>query len=338
MKRLLLPILLLFVASCQNKGSVFNLLENAENVRGRSLDLTRYLGRPFDTTVFGDTLLCIGDRNEGKSIAIYDLKNKEFKGNYLTEGRGPGEVLPPVLVMAFSQSDHLYLIQRSKGAVGIYNFTEQKITQEITLEGRPGDVEKMRDYYVGIGPSLEASRFGVYKDDGTTLRFEGSYPSLAKYGGGAEFYAYQGKLCANPQGNYFALGSTFCDLLDFYHVTDSETRLVRRYSQSYEPKMQYTETADFRSSFVEPDCIVSYLRTYGTAEYCYMLYSGKTFGDGTGGMSARYVIIFDWDGDHVRTLELDTDISAFSVNESNTKLYATTLNEDLEYDIREYDL
>ncbi len=70
-----------------------------------------------------------------------------------------------------------------------------------------------------------------------------------------------------------------------------------------------------------------------------MLYSGKTLSEnndihGRG----QYILQFDWKGNHIKTLKTKMDVHTFCVNESSTKIYGLIMNEDLEYDILQFDI
>jgi hypothetical protein len=82
---------------------------------------------------------------------------------------------------------------------------------------------------------------------------------------------------------------------------------------------------------------MSYVWGHGTKEHCFMAYSGKR-NDQEGSQRGEYILVFDWNGNHVKTFKTDKDFRTFCVNESETKVYATVLNDDLEYDIFEFDI
>jgi hypothetical protein len=351
MKKIIFTILcsVTFFA-CQEKGSGVSMyLENPQEIEGKPLGLDRYLAVPSGMTIVNDTLLCLNNQiKDGKNITAFNLKTKEFYGDFVYSGRGPGEVVQPIVILNFPQRDSLLFLQSQTGVLNTFNIEEQKIVRGISFESektesmliapKPGRVHKMHDYYVGWGPFIETARFGIYDNNAKLLRFDGDYPAGASNMGNQAFFAYQGSLAANPEENYFAYGSNYCDNLTFYHVTENETKLIHS-SQSYEPRTTFLETPTSRSIRIEPNCIISYTSAYGTKNFCFMLYSGKTLEDNDnkhGG--GQYLIVFDWRGNHIKTFVTDKRIGDFCVNESGTKVYATTQNEDLEYDISEFDI
>jgi hypothetical protein len=196
---------------------------------------------------------------------------------------------------------------------------------------RPFRIAKTKDYYIGE-TVYDKGRFGIYNMEGELLQTGGTYPfrgeEMERI---SAFLLYQGNFCACPEGNYFASGSLFCDHIAFYEAGETGITLQREYA-SHDVKATYANQL-----VVENDCTVGYTCAYGTTSYCYMLFSGKTYAQNDHrSEDGNYIIIFDWQGNHVRTLETDREIRNFCVDEPNGMIYATALGDDREYGIMKF--
>jgi hypothetical protein len=131
-------------------------------------------------------------------------------------------------------------------------------------------------------------------------------------------------LCADPQGKRFALGTSYCDNLEFYTIRGNDASLARKY-ETYDVDGQYTE----QGIQLNDNCLMAYKGTYGTEAFCYMLYSGECFGErqarSTGG---KIILQFDWRGNHIETFEADRTIFSFCVDHQDRALYAITYDLD----------
>ncbi len=66
-------------------------------------------------TVIDDSLLCLVDQYEQKTIAGFNLNSGKLSGRYVFGGRGPGEVTLPVFMLSYSQKEFIHFFQRNTG-------------------------------------------------------------------------------------------------------------------------------------------------------------------------------------------------------------------------------
>jgi hypothetical protein len=341
MKNIILFTALIYCSISCSSGSknVLDYKQNVQPVKGEKLLVDCFTGQPYSMTCL-DNLLIFYDRYEGKTISVIDLKKNQYMGHFVPEGGGPDEVNCPVDILCFPQEDKLYVSQRNLGCLNTFSIPEMKMLQNIPFQERPGHIQKMKDYYVGEG-YFEKGRFGIYDQQGNLRRVDGTYP----FGGKdmdiySSFLLYQASYCANPHANYFATGCIYCDHLVFYEVKENETVLLKEY-QSYDVKGHndkfQDETQRVTRLVINDDCILSYTWAYGTDSYCYMLYSGKTLAENDQRHGwGSHIIVFDWKGNYIKTLEPDQDIQSFCVDKTNRMIYAIVLDDEGDYDIMQF--
>ena len=321
--------------ACNSSVTGVHYKQNVIQIKGEFLPIDHFVGNPY-TIICIDTLLIYDDRFDNKLISIYDVKSNHFVGRYVSEGNGPGEAIAPFDILPYSQNNRLYAYQRNKAMLSIFDVPELKMCNTLSFTStstssawRPFKVEKMKDYYLGE-TVFDKGRFGLYSLQGEFLRSGVTYPFDGEdVDRTAAFMLYQGNFCANPEANQLALGCVFCDHLSFYEVNEEkEFALLKEYTSN-------TIKARYPGQLViQGDCTINYTWAQGTSAYCYMLFSGKTYSENneaTGG--GHYIIVFDWQGNYVKTFETDYEIGTFYVDEINNQVYATALNSDGEYEI-----
>jgi hypothetical protein len=284
------------------------------------------------TIVTAGTWLVYSDYFEGKMISLYNLTKNRSAGRHVSVGNGPGEAIPPLGILPFPQKDTIYVYQRNSATLNTFSVPDFQMLSSTPFVSstpwRPMRVVKTKDYYIGE-TVYDEGRFGIYDSKGKLLQTGGTYPFR-----GEEmeripaFILYQGNFCASPEGNYFASGSLFCDHIAFYEAGENGITLLKEYA-SHDVKATYPNQL-----VVENDCTVGYTCAYGTASCCYMLFSGKTYAEnGQNSEGGHYIIVFDWQGNHIRTLETNREIRNFCIDEPNSTIYATAPDNDGEYGI-----
>jgi hypothetical protein len=283
-----------------------------------------------------DSLLIYADRYEGKVFSVFDLHNKRFVGRFVSEGQGPNEVIPGLYLLKFPQKDKLYTYQRNAAIISIFNVPDYKIKENFRITSstpwRPFEMEKTKDYYIGMG-IFDKGRFGVYDSKGKFLYTGGHYPYKGDdMESSKAFLMYQGPFCANPDKNYFVASCLYSDHIVFYEITKNALIPIKEY-YSYDVTVDGKNSSAGNSSVREKDeTVFSYQWAFGTGSCCYMLFSGKTYAeDKERSGESRYIIVFDWQGNYIKTFHTDYDIKSFCVDEKNNYIYASALDEDFEY-------
>jgi len=331
----------LFFNACDTP--TFEFSGNETNISGTKLDIGCLIGQPYGI-IYLDPLLLFYDPYENQLITVFDAKNNQFVRRFLSKGQGPGEVATRPIRLFVSHSDKKTgVYQPQTGYLNIYEPGEIiehsyiKSPEQVYFTDKPdkpANIQKIKDGYIGMGP-FESERFRLYDFAGNTVSSFGKYPFRGGDMVDAESYlVYQGYICASTDGNSFAMGSAYCDNLEFYRIVDGEAVLTKRY-ESYDAKA-FINGNMFR---IDDNCIMNYRDAYG-GKYCYMLHSGKKHIEGKYG--GRRIIVFDWDGNYIKSYKVDIDIWSFCVDEENNMLYAIVRDQNDEtggaFNIFQFDL
>ncbi|MGV8096474.1 MAG: BF3164 family lipoprotein [Mangrovibacterium sp.] len=281
------------------------------------------IGTPRDIITI-DTLLLYYDRLDQQTITIFDVKNERFIRRFMTEGRGPGEVIAPLTLFESPDEKKVCFFELQTGHVYLYEpddiVIQNNITpQKIFFGDRPANIEKIKEGFIGIG-MFDDGRYRLYDSKGNMVFACGKYPFRGEEMDYTQrFFIYQGFLCTSADGNYFAMGSSYCDNLEFYKLENGTAVLTKKYG-TYDVKAQMINGAMKR----DDDCVMNYKYAFG-GKHCYMLYSGETYLEkGRSTIGGRKIIVFDWNGNYIRSYTTDTDIYSFCVDEENNLIYAVT--------------
>lgn len=313
--------------SCNNSTQGLDYMKNVVPLRGEPLQIEQLIGDPNTITTYMDSLLIYYDRYKGKSFSVFDLKNNHFVGRFVSEGQGPNEVIPIVHLLAYPQKDNLYAYQSNAAIISVFDVTDFHIQNNIQITSstpwRPFEMQRSKDYYIGMG-IFEGGRFGVYNSKGEFLYMGGTYPYQGKdMESQKAFMMYQAHFCANPDKNYFVAGCSYSDHITFYEIKEDAIIPIKEY-------YSYDSTVDYEGRLVtRNNSILSYAWAFGTSSYCYMLFSGKTYEENKKSTrGGNYIIVFDWQGNYIKTFNIDYNILSFCVDEINNYIYAAARDEN----------
>ena len=319
--------LIFLINACNTQRSDFS--SNEKHISGKKLEIGCLIGGSPVEIVCIDNLLLYYDKYENQTVTVFNTQNEQFVRRFLTIGKGPGEVIAPVKLFVSPIDKKICVFQMQTGHVNVYEpneiITQNQITtpHQIFLGDRPANIKKIKDGYIGIG-MFDGGRYRLYDSIGNMVSECGQYPfrgeEMDQMG---RFFLYQGVLSTSADGSCFAMGTSYCDNLEFYRIENGTAILTKRY-ENYDVKAQFSNVIR-----MDDDCVMNYKAAYG-GKYCYMLYSGKTYLEQGRFRSAggRKIIVFDWNGNYIKSFIADVDIYSFCVDEENNIIYAIAYDKE----------
>ena len=174
--------------------------------------------------------------------------------------------------------------------------------------------------YVSTG-IYEDCTLMVLDEDGMPLKKFGEWPykdeEEKKVSGKTRAMVYQGELVAHPSGNKVAHIISMGDIFYFYEVSPDGDLVLKSKQEKAYANYNHANGAHYQSSLhYSVDACT-------TEDYVYMLYSGRSLKEyGLKCFHGNLVLVYDWDGNLVKKLQLDVDVKHIAVSKDNRKLYA----------------
>jgi hypothetical protein len=304
-----------------------DFLQHATTLQGETVNIDCLIGHPYEIVCM-DSLLIFSDPYDQKVLTLFDIKNERLVGRFLSVGNGPGEVILPVRLFEVSKKELGVFLPQS-GYVYLFELPEMELREKIFFEDRPVFLKKTGDYYVGtgvFGDDDRHHRYHLYDAAGRLNHTAGEYPFRGKdtrMSAYHRFGLYQGLLCASPYKNFFAQGSAFCDNLEFFRIREAQSSLTKKY-ETYDADVELRDRGINRME----NTVSGYTWAYGAEQYCYFFYCGKSRSEMARKKDFKnHIIVFDWNGNHVRTFETNINIQTFCVDETGHVMYSTALIE-----------
>ncbi|GHT08881.1 hypothetical protein FACS189426_05610 [Bacteroidia bacterium] len=316
-----------------NTNSSFS--DKEKPIVGQKVNIDCLIGQPTELVRI-DSLLMFYDKYDKQLITVFDVKNDRFVRRFMDEGQGPEEAIPPLKL--FIDNGQLGVFQMQTGALSLYdvkdivNIGQTPIAEKkLVFKDRPANIKPTQSGFVGIG-MFDDGRYRLYDKNAEYIGVFGTYPFKGEeMDPTMRFFIYQGNFCSN--GNHFTFGCSYCDNIEFYQIENNKALLVHK-QETMDAKVQFSQKLQ-----IEDDCVMNYKSAYGGDNYCYMLYSGKTYAEqNRRSVRGNKIRIFDWQGKYIQTFTTDKDIFSICVDEPDGILYAAAYDNNAGFVIERFNI
>ncbi|MDD4755786.1 MAG: BF3164 family lipoprotein [Prolixibacteraceae bacterium] len=278
-----------------------------------------------------DSVLIIFNVNEGAKYFLnnYSLNSDQIFKKYLSAGKGPGEVIGArgiginnnfLWVQDITLKKILTLEKTNALSEDtLVSFNEHPVNEDYYMIDF-----KDKFHYFGVG--FEHSAYKIQEVDLVSGKIINEIGTFDHKPDDLEFSAvktaYQCFIHVKPTGDKIVLAYRFTDAIEIFDLKAQKNMLIHgpeRFNADFQPaKNTMYRTDKTRFAFVGGGGTV-------TDNYIYMCYSGD-LAKKSGATYAKYIYVYDWDGNPVRKLILDRQIEGLAVSEDDSVIYAFDVN------------
>lgn len=322
-------IVLLINNGCKEKVNFelpgFSTVEERELV---AMEISGSLNRAFDLLAVSD-LLIVSDPDTAYHFKTFDIATGRMIGQFAKIGDGPCE---------FRFPSSLQRLMNEGGKVGVNNRNSFKYA-EITLSNNADSLSWVCEEFEGkfdfnyqrfvrfaedkfVGMGLFDNRYAISSPPNNEITDSfGSYPfedQSQKIDYQILAMAYQGDLLVHPSLPW-VLATTFdgynFDILKF----EGSGKLADLIQKHFWPAIFEGENGSIIQAIMKPENRIGCLSAGVSEKYIYVLFSGKTLDNG--GNESKTVLVFDWDGNPIKAIELDKPLRLITVSEDDKYLF-----------------
>lgn len=301
----------------------FSKFPKEENISFKNLcDYTKGVAGMIECV---DSNLLILNVNFGAEYLLnnYSLRNSKISKGYIKTGKGPGEI---VGIGGFGiQNENLWML----------DVTSKKILttklSPIFSNQPPGTINKYplkNDYYKIVfkdnlhyfGVGSDKSTFKIQEVDlisGIEVNEFGTFENIPK---SIDFQAFKAAhqcfIYMNPNGKKVVLAYRFTDAIEIYNVKTQEGVKIHG-PEKFDVDFQAAGKVMYRTDRTR----FGFVGGTVTNKYIYMCYSGLLT-ESENAYSAKFIYVYDWDGNPVRKLNLDKYVDSIEVSGDDKTLYA----------------
>lgn len=342
---LLLSFIFLGFTACNNKQKQSdknvtfqrNDFKVQKTLSGKTIEFDSIILRPTQIQLF-DSFLITCNQGAEKQFHIFNLNTAQKKGECISVGQGPKEMMIPCFV---NRNDSVVIFDMMTSTIFTYSipeFTrnkEPKYTSRISLDTKPlwSNIRCLNNGFLGVSYQEISPCFLFDQTGKKTMDFGTYLKAEYEYTPAELINAFRADLTTNLKEKV-AITHYFTDLICIY---DSDGTL--------EKKLQGPDHfASVFKEFRDGDIIGSRanLQTYRDAfyspvnvgDYFFVLYNGKMLQNANYNILCKELFVIGWDGNLECHYTLDQGVSAIAVDNQKRKIYG--ISDDPEYHIVEF--
>ncbi len=279
-----------------------------------------------------DRYLIVSNNPAQKGIRVYDWVSGEVLNDLVDQGRGPREMLNISSIDVAEEELFVYSSNAQRILRIPLSEIEKPIPEMTVVEFvRAGFrlYPAFNGHYLGIGQPGNERPFCLFDERGETVLAFGTYPEDGVTTDvQVKRLAYQGRGVVSPDGKNFVFASGYGTIFKFVRFSnDREIVREKDYVIALPEYFPDTDPSIERYSAVMLDNnIRGALNIIAGRDVCYILYEGRAMINS--GDASADVYVFDWDGNPVKKLRLDREVSRIVYNSMENCLIALAKDEN----------
>lgn len=298
-----------------------------------------------------DSLLIVNDHFDEEEVtyfyAIFNKDDGELYQIFGREGRGPDEFLDnSYMFRAPNGSNNIIINNRRLFSLSeislervLSNSSKITVDHVDELNTSYSLVSKIDDNLLFGTGMFTDGRFALADTSGELINtflnypFEDEFDDISKRDLGM---AYQSSFSFHPTKPLVAVANFTAGNLDILRVENDSIEEISQI-HSYPPKFENQSSETQISVMFNSDNKMGYWDVDVTEEYIYALYSGRERAD-PNQSTGNKLLVFDWEGNPIKQLNLDVNVSRFAVSQNNETLYAVANDDNNEAFIATFSL
>lgn len=304
--------LLMFVCSCGKGG--YDSKKNVTDVSGqiKTLDTENLIiGKSSNIYIFGKRLYIVDTKSNDRILYVFDIESNRYLGGALNPGPSPYEISEPGALGVDATTGEAIMFDYGQNRIVTFN-VDSILSDSIhgirTL--RNLDMSGFPDSYVYVNDSTGYGRLiipdGKNSYSQTLCHYTAATGDVRKFNT-SEAVGEGNRSCVtvSPDGKTIVEACRTQDLIVMYDTEGNPVKAIK--GPAYEP------TADKTMSFFTGAAV--------TGNHILAAYSGRKANKGFYG---DRILVFDLDGNYIKTLKLGIEIRKMAYSLDTDNLYIST--------------
>lgn len=288
-----------------------------------------------------DSILLIFDYHLGKSFTLFNSRQEKYIGRFGLIGQGPGEI--PLGCNGNIAKRKFDIFYDQTGLIAAYNID----SLILNIDAKPEVLMKYRipealfskviavndTLFLGAGTYKSKYQFVLFDRNSKVLDYGveifNSQDDDNMY---HKYLSNQGSLAKSPIRNQYVYSINNSSNIDFINITsDNQIELVKSIRLK-NPQYKVITKGGLHAVIPDENNGIGYIDLAVSDQYVYALYTDHTIvdkkTDKSNAISSNLVLVFDWEGNPVKSYVLSKAVYFIALDECSNKLYGATIKED----------
>jgi hypothetical protein len=284
------------------------------------------LGSPVAIVSYDENHVLVVDRRAKAVLTLYDLRTGE-KVDSLLRGRGPGECMNAFTVTV--AQGKVYVDDLAWGGKVVVTSPKKgrvlALDHEVKIDG-----QYLRMIYSQprgfIGTPLLEGRFEIIDDNGIPQETFGSFPKLKGDNSLVSNSNAQSRMAVSPDGRYLCSSYLGIDCIEIY---SKNFRSLKRLwgPGSITPSVIVKGDGQVRMTVLDPARRV-FSALSASNDTFIVGYVGDMTGRSFSSAGILHLLLFDWEGNLLRQIDLPEEVSSFDIDWQSGKVVAISKDDE----------
>ncbi|NDV81663.1 BF3164 family lipoprotein [Bacteroides sp. 51] len=332
MKFFLILFLIVGLCACNRTSGLFK--NSKQTVVCEKIDIDFLIALNIEL-ILQDSILLLNDFKLDPMITVLNLNNNSTVSTFLQKGEGPNDCIPPVQLQRLD--DSIYILERQTAVLNKFQYSMindgnvnlEKIWQSNNF---PNTFVPLNDTVFMATMINSKSRFVLIDKKGEDVGNFGEYPCLSPgengYDNISKSMFHQTFLLKKRMENKIAAMASH--VLELYSYDEKYNFNLER--QILFSKYEYSPStsSDMNSITSSENTDRGAMCFYNTDKYIYVVYNPENERLYMHPEKRKNELwIFDWDGNPIKALLPDKDITTIAVDEKDNYIYGVDKNCEL---------
>lgn len=325
--------LLIFLSCGENRKSIIDSFREIENINHTPVKLKNdsHFSKVFKIYCINNNLITY-DVDGEFIFSITNLDKEIMLSKFGKLGQGPDEILGMVTTTSIVNENTISFFEPNKSILYTINFenlTNPVLTEVLSVKGIDMILTLTplsSDIFVATG-IFEKGRYMLLDKSGKVISYNFDYPTFTNeemFTNAHKAMAFQGRLAVRPDGKRFFFACEDSEVFEIIEITQNNNlyKIFEFHGEvaNFKPEGDGIESV---SAAIDRNSKTKFIDSYCTQDHIYLLYSNRVIGDnGYNAYLANRVFVFDWDGNPVKLLNSDIDVSNIAIDENDRYMYA----------------
>jgi hypothetical protein len=323
MNKIFLLLFVLFFNSCDaqdKKDITFKDFPVEQALTTKKLFIAD-IASPYHMMLFNDSLLLIrhDESTTRHHFSSYSLSSKRKLRDLLPAGRKAGESLS---FLSFGiLGDQLWVLDLLKAAIIFVSIKDlDSVTEELPFQNTNYYRIQPLAKHTFICSGDHDSNYLLEKVDLNKGKIEETYFPYPENFPRTQKEAFESFLYKHPTQNMYFLAARYADYLQYIDL-DAGTKKQIFGPEGFGPNLKLAKTAEGKEFMsINKETRFGYVRGQTTEKYIYLLISGN-FREMEHAELGKTIVVFDWDGNEKKRINLENGIVDFVVSSDDSTIY-----------------